>query len=123
MSLVTRFVVVIMLAFTALTPAQARDEPATATVAQGLVAFNSDDGMARLARSNARADFASLANQFEPQSNIAFCGPTSAAIVLNAARSGSRDLPHDYSRIRPEDGDAGSRRASISPFRATRRKT
>jgi len=104
MSLATRMLLVVLLAIPTLMPAQARDEPAIATVAQGLVAFNSDEGMARLARSNARADFASLANQFEPQSNIAFCGPTSAAIVLNAARSGSRDLPRDYSRIRPEDG-------------------
>jgi hypothetical protein len=103
MSLVTRVVLVALLAVAPIPQALARDEP-TATVTQGLVAFNSDEGMARLARSSARADFASLANQFEPQSNIAFCGPTSAAIVLNAARSGSRDLPRDYSRILPEDG-------------------
>mgnify|MGYP000735807889 CR=1 FL=1 len=31
-----------------------------------------------------KVDFPALANQFEPQSNAAFCGPTSAAIVLNA---------------------------------------
>ena len=103
MSLVSRAFIVALLAMAPIPQALARDEP-TATVTQGLVAFNSDEGMARLARSSARADFASLANQFEPQSNIAFCGPTSAAIVLNAARSGSRDLPRDYSRILPEDG-------------------
>jgi hypothetical protein len=103
MSLVSRAFIVALLAMAPIPQALAQDEP-TATVTQGLVAFNSDEGMARLARSSARADFASLANQFEPQSNIAFCGPTSAAIVLNAARSGSRDLPRDYSRILPEDG-------------------
>jgi hypothetical protein len=56
-----------------------------------------------LARANAKVDFAALANQFEPQSNVAFCGPTTAAIVLNAVRSGSRDLPRDRIRLRPED--------------------
>jgi hypothetical protein len=102
MSLPARVAVVFLLATSAVSAALARDE-APQGVAQGLVAFNSDEGMARLARSTARADFPSLANQFEPQSNIAFSGPTTAAIVLNAARSGSRDLPRDYSRIRPED--------------------
>ena len=47
-----------------------------------LVPFASDEGLVRLARSDARADFAALANQFEAQSNAAFCGPTTAAIVL-----------------------------------------
>jgi len=103
MSLAARVVLLVLLAISAVSPALARDAT-TATVTQGLVAFNSDEGMARLARSTARADFASLANQFEPQSNIAFCGPTSAAIVLNAAKSGGSDLPRDFSRIRPEDG-------------------
>ena len=100
---VHRFVLALLLAIAPIPQALARDE-APAAVTTGLVTFNSDEGIARLARSTARADFASLANQFEPQSNIAFCGPTSAAIVLNAARSGSGDLPRDYSRIRPEDG-------------------
>jgi hypothetical protein len=102
MSLAARVVLVVLLAISAVPPTLARDT-VPAMVTPVLVAFNSDEGMARLSRSTARADFASLANQFEPQSNIAFCGPTTAAIVLNAARSGSRDLPRDYSRILPED--------------------
>jgi hypothetical protein len=44
-----------------------------------------------------------LANQFEADSNGAFCGPTSAAIVLNAVRGRSPDLPRDHSRLHPED--------------------
>jgi hypothetical protein len=67
------------------------------------VAFTSDEGIARLARANAKIDFPVLANQFEAQSNVAFCGPTTVAIVLNTVRSGSRDLPRDRSRLHPED--------------------
>jgi hypothetical protein len=69
----------------------------------GLVAFNSEEGLARLARSTARADFAALTNQFEAQSNVAFCGPTTAAIVLNAVYAGSPALPRDRSRLRADD--------------------
>lgn len=78
-------------------------QAATAQVEPGLVAFNSDEGLARLARSAARADFAALANQFEAQSNAAFCGPTTTAIVLNALYAGSPELPRDRSRLRAED--------------------
>ncbi len=100
MSLLARIAFAILLATTGIVPSLARDEvwPAPA-----LVAFNSDEGIARLARGKAKADFASLANQFEAQSNIAFCGPTTAAIVLNTVRSGSADLPRDRSRLRPGD--------------------
>jgi hypothetical protein len=102
MSLLARVVLVAALAIFAVPQALARDE-ASPSLAQGLVAFSSDEGLARLVRANARVDFPALANQFEPQSNIAFCGPTTAAIVLNAMRSGSQDLPRDHSRLRPED--------------------
>jgi hypothetical protein len=68
-----------------------------------LIPFSSDEGIARLARSTAKVDFPALANQFEAQSNPAFCGPTSAAIVLNAVRGRSADLPRDRSRIHEED--------------------
>ena len=74
-----------------------------AAVDQGLVAFASDEGLARLARSNAKVDFALLANQFEAQLNGAFCGPTSAAIVLNTVRNRSADLPRDHGRLKPDD--------------------
>jgi hypothetical protein len=98
MSLLLRLAFAILLTTAGLAPAQPRDE-----APQSLVAFNSDEGIARLARASAKADFAGLANQFEAQSNVAFCGPTTAAIVLNTVRSGSRDLPRDRSRLRPVD--------------------
>ncbi len=71
--------------------------------ASGLVAFDSDEGLTRLARARHRAAFARLANQFEAQLNGAFCGPTTAAIVLNAVRSPSPDLPRDHGRLKPDD--------------------
>ena len=74
-------------------------EPAAA-----LVGFASEAGVSRLARSGAKRDFPLLANQFEAQSNAAFCGPATAAIVLNAVRGrSSPDLPRDRSRLRAED--------------------
>jgi hypothetical protein len=69
----------------------------------GLVAFASEEGMARLARSSAKVDFPALVNQFEAQSNAAFCGPTSSTIVLNTLRSKSPDLPRDASRLKEND--------------------
>jgi len=68
-----------------------------------LVPFASEEGLARLARSGASADFAALANQFEAQYNGAFCGPTSAAIVLNATHSRGAGLPRDHTRLRKDD--------------------
>lgn len=68
-----------------------------------LVLFASNEGLTNLSRSSARVDFASLANQFEPQYNGAFCGPTSAAIVLNTMYNQSADLPRDHTRLREED--------------------
>lgn len=68
-----------------------------------LVDFASEQGMARLLRSSAKADFAPLANQFEAQSNSVFCGPTTAAIVLNALFGRGPDLPRDRQRLRGED--------------------
>ena len=102
MSLLARVALVVLLATIAVPQAVARDEP-TPTPVQALVVFNSDEGLARLARAAAKIDFPALTNQFEAQSNIAFCGPTTAAIVLNTVRSGSRDLPRDRSRLHPED--------------------
>lgn len=68
-----------------------------------LVPFASDEGLARLGRSGAKVDFAALANQFEAQYNGAFCGPTSAAIVLNALNSRSAELTRDPTRLRKDD--------------------
>ena len=68
-----------------------------------LLAFTSEEGLSRLSRTGAKSDFATLANQFEAQSNAAFCGPTTAAIVLNALAGARPDLPRDRSRLRSDD--------------------
>ncbi len=117
MSLLKTAVLALLLALGAADVTLARDEvsvaasvaaasaPAVSAPAAdaGLVAFASDEGLLRLARSTAKANFAALANQFEPQSNAAFCGPTTAAIVLNASASRGAALPRDRSRLRPQD--------------------
>jgi hypothetical protein len=79
-----------------------RYEP-PATQSPGLVSFASEEGMVRLARSTARADFPALANQFEAQYNTVFCGPATAAIVLNALVGRSDETPRDRIRFRPDD--------------------
>jgi hypothetical protein len=84
-------------------PAAFALDNAPAAISQELVPFSSDERLARLARSTAKVDFPSLANQFEAESNGAFCGPTSAAIALNAVRDRSPDLPRDRSRLHSED--------------------
>lgn len=88
------------------TPGAATGQATTSAEAKApaaLVAFASDEGLARLGRSGAKGDFAALANQFEAQYNGAFCGPTSAAIVLNAVNSRSADLTRDPTRLRKDD--------------------
>lgn len=102
MSLFARIALMLLLATAPLQAAIAQENTPTNHI-QALVPFSSDEGLARLARSTARVDFPTLANQFESQSNGAFCGPTSAAIVLNALRGRSPDLPRDRSRLREED--------------------
>jgi hypothetical protein len=102
MSVFIRMALALFLANMSLSSAYALDN-APATVSQELVPFSSDEGLVRLARSAAKVDFPALANQFEAESNGAFCGPTSAAIVLNAVRSRSPDLPRDHSRLHSED--------------------
>jgi len=102
MPLVARLALALLLATAQLSGTFAQDAPSTSVV-QELVPFSSDEGLARLARSTAKVDFPALANQFEPQSNAAFCGPTSAAIVLNTVRARSADLPRDRSRLHAED--------------------
>jgi hypothetical protein len=102
MSLGARLALALLLVTAQISGTFALDAPQTSIV-QELVPFSSDEGLARLARSTAKVDFPALANQFEPQSNPAFCGPTSAAIVLNAVYGRSADLPRDRSRLRAED--------------------
>lgn len=102
MSLPARLALALLLAIALVSRAPAGDD-ATPSPPPGLVAFASDEGLARLSRATGKADFAALANQFEAQSNMAFCGPTTAAMVLNALHGASRDLPRDRSRLRAED--------------------
>lgn len=68
-----------------------------------LVAFASQEGLRRLSSTSDKVDFPPLANQFEAQFHASFCGPTSAAIVLNAIRSRSVDLPRDHGRLKADD--------------------
>ena len=96
------FAVALFLALTPLPAAHAL-ESSQAEISLGLVPFSSDEGLARLARSDAKVNFPVLANQFEAEYNQAFCGPASTAMVLNAVRDGAADLPRDKSRIRPDD--------------------
>lgn len=111
MSPIRSLVSVALFATAALLPACATHgpamSPATTSVevkaTPALVPFASDEGLARLSRSGAKVDFAALANQFEAQYNDAFCGPTSAAIVLNTVNSRSANLPRDYTRLRKDD--------------------
>ncbi len=102
MSLLWRFCLVVLFTTASLASVEARDE-ITSKQNQGLVSFASGEGITRLARATGRADFAPLANQFEAQSNTIFCGPTTAAIVLNAMRNQSHELPRDRSRLHPDD--------------------
>ncbi len=59
----------------------------------GLVPFASPESTKRLARTTHAVDFFHLANHFASQSNIAFCGPTSAVIVLNQLLAYSASCP------------------------------
>lgn len=58
-----------------------------------LVAFNSPESIARLERSKQKLDFFALANQYEGQANMGFCGPATATIVLNALRADNDKIP------------------------------
>jgi hypothetical protein len=102
MAVLARLVVALILAAGQLTATHAEDSAAN-IVSQGLVPFASDEGLTRLSRSDARVNFPALANQFEAEYNGAFCGPASAAIVLNAVKGRSSDLPRDKSRFRADD--------------------
>jgi hypothetical protein len=83
--------------------ASAPTSASTIEASAALVPFASPEGFARLTRSSANADFAVLVNQFEPQSNAIFCGPTSATIALNTVLRQRSDLPRDTSRFSPQE--------------------
>ena len=59
-----------------------------------LLDWQSSEGLQRLIQSQHKADFPSLANQFQNQTDQLSCGPTTGAIVLNALRLGTKqELP------------------------------
>ena len=101
-SFVRRVAFVLLLAAGPLAPTFAQD-PRPASFVHELVSFASEEGLARLARADARTDFPALANQFEAQYNGVFCGPTSAAIVLNALGGSALEPPRDRSRLLTAD--------------------
>ena len=103
MQILNRLACCWLLSCSLLAGGHAAEAVAVAAPASALVPFASEEGLARLARSTARADFPALANQFEAQSNAAFCGPTTAAIVLNTIRARSPELPRDRTRLSAED--------------------
>ena len=85
-------------------PAATSTPPIDAAAASpALLPFATDEGLRRLASADAKRGFAALTNQYEAQLNAMFCGPTTAAIVLNAVRARSPELPRDRERLR--DGD------------------
>ena len=102
MSPFARIALALVLATAPFPAALALDNP-PAAASQNLVPFASEEGLARLDRSSARVDFPVLANQYEEEWNGAFCGPASAAMVLNAVKGRGGDLPRDSSRLRAED--------------------
>ena len=65
-----------------------------------LVEWSSGESAERLSRSRHKADFFPLSNNFVSQDNKIFCGPASAATVLNALRLRRKQgLPRDMASI------------------------
>ncbi len=70
-----------------------------------IISWSSVEGISRLEESDYKTDFFKLANHFESQHNKIFCGPTSAAIVLNSlrVRNGSMQIPEDKTLLHQAD--------------------
>ena len=82
--LLIRLCLALLLSLAGALPASARDDlPSVQAASVAIVDFDSAEGQARMARA-AKADFETLRKFFEAQINGAYCGPASAAIVLNA---------------------------------------
>jgi hypothetical protein len=90
-----------------------------------VVPFASAESEKRLARAGARADFFRLANHFEGQQNLGYCGPASATIVLNALRADDKTVakprdpalfPAEYRRMLPPGMDPVFARYTQSTF-------
>ncbi len=75
-----------------------------APAADAVVPFASAESQRRLDRSTAKVDFFHLANHFEGQQNMGYCGPASATIVLNALRADDATVskPRDPALFPPE---------------------
>ncbi|BCG63181.1 MAG: hypothetical protein methR_P0875 [Methyloprofundus sp.] len=72
---------------------------------QAIISWRSPEGIQRLAESNYKIDFFTLANHFESQHNKLFCGPASAAIVLNSLRirNSTLKIPQDTTLLSAAD--------------------
>lgn len=72
---------------------------------QPLTDWASKEGISRLEESKYKTDFFKLANHFEHQHNKIFCGPASAAIVLNSirVRNGNTVIPEDKTLLNTAD--------------------
>jgi len=90
-----------------------------------LTPFAVPESMKRLERSTAKVDFFRLANHFESQQNLGYCGPASSTIVLNALRADDptvekpRDpalFPSEYRKMLPPGLDPVFARYTQSTF-------
>lgn len=64
-----------------------------------LVRWSTADGVKRLSDSQHKVDFFKLANQYQAQQNKIACGPTSAAIVLNALRLNKKGKSKPFTKF------------------------
>ncbi|MFN5194840.1 MAG: phytochelatin synthase family protein [Cyanobacteriota bacterium] len=80
-------------------------------------------GLALLTTSTARADYGSLAQVFETQANLAYCGVASSVMVLNSLRLAAPPVP-GYGRYRfwtqANLFEPAASRAVIAPERVAR---
>jgi len=91
----------------------------------GVIPFASPESMTRLSRATAKVDFFHLANHFESQQNLGYCGPTSSTIVLNALRADDKTIakpkdpglfPAEYRKSLPPGLDPVFARYTQSTF-------
>jgi hypothetical protein len=90
-----------------------------------LMPFAMPESMKRLERSTAKVDFFHLANHFESQQNMGYCGPASSTIVLNALRADDKTVekprdpalfPAEYRKMLPPGLDPVFARYTQSTF-------
>ncbi len=99
--------------------------PGAAPPTDALVPFAAPESQKRFARAAAKVDFFHLANHFESQLNMGYCGPASATIVLNALRADdatvakprdSSTFPAEYVKMLPPGLDPLFARYTQSTF-------